>query len=61
MSKGKLIIAIILNCLYNVINKSIQRTPLSDENSCSLLIYSNKYGIKYSLKKNSYNKCNISS
>ena len=32
----------ILNVLYNVINKSIQRTPLSDENSCSLLIYSNK-------------------
>lgn len=32
----------LLDILSNIIKKPIQRTPLSDENSCSLLIYSKK-------------------
>ena len=31
----------LLDILKNIINKNIQRTPLSDNNSCSLLIYNN--------------------
>jgi hypothetical protein len=32
----------IIKLVSNVIGKNVQRTPLSDNNSCSLLIYSNK-------------------
>jgi len=32
----------ILNVLSNIFQKSIQRTPLSDDNACSLLIYTKK-------------------
>jgi hypothetical protein len=31
-----------IQSLSNIVNKPIQRTPLSDANACSLLIYSNK-------------------